>query len=214
MWVVVVLGSLFVLTALTLSVPLDMAVRIEVYGRPKFKVRLGWLFGLINKEMVTGKKKAEDEKGAEDEPKPEVPEREIEGTPKRRKRRVSARTIFEIIRTKGLLRQTIGLLKGILGCFKIKDLVASFRVGLDNPADTGLLFALVGPVNFLLSSRFPHAVKLQPSFSDEAVLEGYLSGTVALRPIRLVPPFLKYIFSLMMLSVLWKLVLTKWKRKN
>ena len=146
MWVVAILASLAGLVILLLCVPLDMALRMDVYGRPKFSLRLAWLFGLVSKEIRKGKKKPEEKK------------RVAEGKPKPRKRRVKARTVFEILQTRGLLGQFKRLLKDIFSRLKIRDLIVNLRVGLDNPADTGLLFAIIGPAIFFLSSSFPHEI--------------------------------------------------------
>ncbi len=202
MWVVVSLASLAVLIGLVLAVPLDMVLHVGVHGRPKFRMRLTWLFGLVSKEITKGKKK------------PEEIERVAEGKRKPRKRRVRAGTILEILRTKGMLRQVMRLLRSILSRLKIRDLVVDFRVGLENPADTGLLFAVIGPATLFIGYSRAHEIRVQPSFAGEAVCEGYLSGTVKLLPIQLVPPFLRFICSLATIKVVKKLVLTKWKRKK
>jgi len=55
---------------------------------------------------------------------------------------------------------------------------------------------------------------VQPSFGDEAVCQGYLLGTVRLVPIQLVPPFIRFAFSLPTIKALKILVLTKWKGKK
>ena len=64
------------------------------------------------------------------------------------------RAIFQIVMTRGLPGQVKQLLKGIIRCFKIRKLVAEFKVGLDNPADTGFLFALIGGTVSGLFGRF------------------------------------------------------------
>jgi len=202
LWVIVTLASLAVILILVLCVPLDLVLHADVYGRPKFRLRLSWLFGLVSKEVTKGKKKPEEKK------------RVIEGKRKPGGKRRRIRVIFEILRTKGLLRQTQGLLRDVLRRIKIRDLAADFRVGLDNPADTGFLFALIGPATFLLSSFFPHRIKVQPSFGDEAVFEGHLHGAVRLQPIQLVTPFLRFAFSLATIRVVKILVLSRWKRKK
>jgi len=202
LWVIATLASLAGLIILVFCVPLDMAFHLEVYGRPKFRMRLLWFFGLVSKELGKGKKKPEEKKGV------------AEGKPKRRKKRIRTRTILKVLSTKGLIRRLGGLLRGILTCFRIKELEANFRIGLDDPADTGLLFAVFGPATFFLSSSLHHQIRLEPSFEDEAVFEGYLYGTVRLRPIQLVPPSIRFIFSLSTIRVLKVLFLTKWKRKK
>ena len=202
MWVVVTLGSLAVFIILVLCVPLDMVFHAGSYEKPKFRMRLAWLFGLVSKELEKGKKKPKEK-------------REVaEGKPKRRKRGIRARTIFKILRTKGLLRRLGGLIRDTLSRLKIRDLGANVRVGLDDPADTGLLFAVIGPATSFLSSSFRHRIRVEPSFEDEPVFAGYLYGTAGLRPIQLVPPFIRFVFSLSTIRVLKVLVLTKWKRKK
>lgn len=199
MWVVVTLASLAVLVILVLCVPVDVTLNIDVHGRPKFRLRLVWLFGLVSKELSKGKR-------------PEEKRRVVEGKRKSSARR--ARAIFELLRTKGLLRQLKRLLRNVLRRVKIRELGASFRVGLDNPADTGLLFALIGPATLFLSPSFLHRIRVQPSFAAEAIFEGNLYGAVRLRPIQLVTPFLRFVFLLATIRAVKILVLTKWKRKK
>ena len=122
--------------------------------------------------------------------------------------------LVKILRTEGLPKQLKKLVRDILRQLKIRNLVANFRVGFDNPADTGMLFALVGPATLLLNSLTTHEVKVQPAFGGEAVLEGFSYGNVRLRPIQLIPPFIKAVFSLATLRVVKLLVLSKWKRKK
>jgi len=201
LWVITALASLAVLIIFVLCVPLDLAFRVDVYGRPKFSLRLVWLFGLIRPELGRGKKKPEEKK------------RVVEAKRKPPKRKERAKVIFEILRIKGLLRQFIKLLSGIIGSFRIRGLGANFRVGFDNPADTGLLLAVIGPAtHFLGSSRF-HGVRIEPSF-DEAVCEGYLQGAVGLQPVRLIVPFLRFAFSSASLRIVKILILSKWKSRK
>lgn len=199
MWVGITLASLVVLIILVLYIPLEGVLHVDIYGRPKFRVSLAWLFGLVSKEVREREKKPEEKK--------EVPE----GKPKPTKR-MRGTDILRILRTKGLLKQFLTLLKGIFGCLRIKKLEANLTVGLDNPADTGLLFAFIGPAILFLRPSLPHQIRVQPSF--DAVCEGYLCGTIRLQPIQLVPPLLRFTFSLSTIRAIKTLVLTKWKRRK
>jgi hypothetical protein len=175
---------------------------MDVYGRPKFRLRLTWLFGLVSKEIRKGKKKPEEEK------------RIAKVKRKPGKGRMGASVIFKILRTKGLLWQFKRLLRDVLSHLKIRDLGADFRVGLDDPADTGLLFAIAGPATLFLSSSFSHKVRVQLAFEEGGVFEGYLHGTVRLWPIHLVASSLRFAFSLATIRVVKILVLSKWKKKK
>ena len=198
MWAIAALVGLVGLVICILCVPLDMDFRVDVYGRPKLRLKLAWLFGLVNKELSREKKKARKKKeAAEEKPK--------------KKRRVGFGTILEILKARGLAGQFKNLLRGVIRAFRISQLEGNFRVGLDNPADTGLLLAVIGPVIHILNRSFPYRIRVQPSFT-EAILEGFSSGNLSIRPIRLVPPLLRFVFSLATVRVLKILVLTKWKR--
>ena len=194
MWVVATLASLAVVIVLVLCIPLDAVLHIDIHGRPKFQMRLAWLFGLVSKEITRAKKKKPKEK--------------------KRKGRIKARTIFKILRTRGLLGQLRRLLWDIFRQLHIRDLRVNFRVGLDDPADTALLFALIGPATFFLGSSQVHEIRIEPSFEDEVVFEGYLHGAVRLVPIQLATPILRFVFSLAAIRAVKVLVLTKWKRKK
>ena len=202
MWVIATLASLAVLIILVFCVPLDMTFHIEAYGKPNFRVKLSWLFGLVSKELRKGKKE------------PEEKRKVVKGKPKRRKRGIRARTVLRILRTKGLLRRLGRLLRDIVSRLTIRQFRIDFRIGLDDPADTGLLFAIIGPATFFLGCSWRHQINVEPSFEDEAVFEGYLYGTVRLRPIQLVPPCMRFVFSLSTIRVLKVLVLAKWKRRK
>lgn len=193
MWVIATLAGLVGLIIFVLCVPLDAVLSMDASGRPKFRLRLVWLFGLISKEVSREKKK---------------PEEKL-----KKKRGIGFRNTLKILQARGLPGQLKDLVKDSLSQFKIKNLVANFKIGLDNPADTGLLFALIGSTTPFLRLPSQYQIRVQPSF-DKAVFEGFSYGHVRLRPIKLVGPFMRLVFSLAALRVVKLLVLSKWKRKK
>jgi hypothetical protein len=199
LWVAITLASLAILIILALYIPLDGVGRVDVYGRPMFRMKLVWLFGLVSKEIREGEKKTEERRKAP------------EGKPKRAKW-LKGKDLFKTLRTKGLLRQLITLLKDIFACFSIRKLEANFTVGFDDPADTGFLFDFIGPALLFLRPHPPHQIQVRPSF--DAVCEGFLSGTVRLQPIQLVLPLLRFTFSIPTIRAIKTLVSTKWKRRK
>lgn len=194
MWLIVALASLVALFLLVLSVPLDLAFRLDVHGRTRFSLKLVWLFGLVGKELGRRKKKAKPKKAKE--------------------KKGGARKALKILRTKGLLRQIKVLVTDVFNSLSIRQLRANFRIGLDNPADTGLLFAFIGPTFVLFSPPDRYSINIRPSFEDEAILEGYMQAVVRLLPIRLVIPLLKFVFSLPTLRFIKTAVSAKWKKKR
>jgi hypothetical protein len=202
LWAVVTVCCLILLVILVLCVPLDFVFDIEVYGRPKVRMRLTWLFGLVRKELWRGGERREEEVRV-------VPEKRRRG-----ERRVRVGTILQILRTKGLLRRAHRLLKDIVSRVKVRELLVDFRVALDNPADTALAFGAIGVVSGFLGSSSRHEIKVSPSFDGEALLEGYSHGWLRLWPIQLVIPLLRFALSLAALRAVKILIVAKWKRKR
>ena len=178
-WIIVlaIIAGLVVLGILLLSIPFDLKFQLEVYGKPEFHLRVGWLFGLLAREI---------------KPRPRVPSKK----PARRKLglgRVLAglRQASGFWRIKGLMRQFWRFIRDIFRCFKIRKLEADFLVGLDDPSETFYLFALTEPFNRLWNHYQPYPVTIRPSFI-EAAFEGYLQGVVRVYPITLIPPMLRF----------------------
>lgn len=200
MWVIIVLAGLAVLFFFILCIPLDMVLHADVHGKPRVRLRVSWLFGLVSREISGEKEKPEEKRGA------------AQG--KKKHGWGDSGVIFRILRTKGMLKRLKELVKHVLASFKWRDIVADFRVGLGDPADTGALFAFLGPAAAFLGSSHRHQIRIMPSFGDDAVLEGYSYGVARLRPIRLVPPLLKFAFSVTTIRVARTLISSKWKRKR
>ena len=202
MWIIAIVAGLAAIVILALFVPLDLRIYVNVNGIPKFSMKLGWLFGLVSKEM------------AKKEQKPDDKRRAFKVERESRVKGPAARTALRILRARGLLKQLKLLLKSILRIPKIRDLEADLKVGLGDPADTGLLFALIGPATPFLGSSLRNEIKLQPSFADEATLEGSLHGAIRLQPIQVIIPLIRFVFSLPILRAAKILVVTKWKRNK
>jgi hypothetical protein len=171
---------------------------LNVPAKPRFRLKLVWLFGLVRRDITGGKKR--EKKGKSEK----IPE------PKRK--RTGLRDTLAILRTSGLVRQVIRLGRDVLSRLQIKDLAADLKVGLGSPMATGLLFAALGPLASWLNASFP--VQVRASFAHEATLEGYLQGAVRVQPIRMVFPCLRFIFSPPAFRVARKLIRAKWKRKR
>ena len=201
MWVIVVLVSLAVFITLSLCIPLDLVFRANVEGRPKFSLRLIWFFGLVSREIRQTRSKPE-EKGVS----------EYEGKPGDWLKRL--KVTFEILQTKGLLKQLRSFIKRTIRQVKVRELIANFKVGLDNPADTGLLFAFIAPLNLAINYFLPHPIKIQPSFTGESFVTGYLYGAVRLWPIQLAASLIGLAFSLPTLRAAKKLVSYRWRSKR
>jgi hypothetical protein len=199
---VLVLAGLLSVAVFCLAVPLEAVLRLDIHGRPRLLMRLSWFFGLISRELSKEHPPAEDI----------TPASKTAG-----KKHLSIRsmiTFLRILKTKGLTRQLFKLVRDIVRLPRWQYLLADFQVGLGDPADTGLLFAVIGPATALFQSTFPGHLRLEPDFTDKVVLDGYVSAKVRLLPIRLTPPVLRFTCSAAAIRAAWQMVVEKWKQRS
>ncbi len=201
MWAVATLTVLTGLIVFILCVPLDIAFRVDTHGKPKLRMTLTWFFGLVSKEMIKEKKSEPKEKMAE-----------VKRLAEKKRKRVGV--ILKMLRTKGLARRFLRLLKDVLSCSEITDFIVDLKVGLGDPAETGLLFGLVGPVTLFVRRSSRRQIIVQPVFDGEPVFECYSYVGVRLWPIRLVFPSARFVLSLGALKAVKVVLSSKWKRKK
>ena len=190
-WLVVALASLMAI----LSVPLDIICRIEVYERPKFRIRLKWLFGLLKRDV--GEKRKPEEKREERKP--------GEG-------RRWLRAVFEIVRIEGIFKRLRYLVKDILNRLKIRELRVSFKVGLDNAQDTSILLGIIESLRLFWGPSFPHEIDVRADYEGEVVLEGYAHLAVRVLPVQIVVLLLRFLFSRSAIKAVKILVGAKWRK--
>jgi len=200
LWIIIVLAGLVVLLVFLLSVPLYIVLQADVCDKPKVRLRYSWLFGLVKREITKKKQKPSGETA--------------DAVSGKKQHRGDIKLVLRVLKTKGVLKLFKELLKDLLSCFNLRNLVAEFRIGLGDPATTGLLFAFVGPVVAFLHPPRVNRILLEPCFDADIVFQGYSRGTVSLQPIKLVPPVLKAAFSLTAIRVARILISSRWKRRK
>lgn len=177
MWILaVVLGPLIFFVVL-LAVPVDLVFHIEKDIAFSSKVRVGWMFNLVGKE-IGGKKKLEKKK----KPKKE----------KRKKRRI--KPLIAMLRARGFLGRLLSFIKDVLRISHIRGLKADIRIGLSDPAETSMLFAIVAPVMVYLRAFTSQDVRIQPEF-EQMVFQGYFKGDLRIYPIQLIVVSILFAFS-------------------
>ena len=184
-----IIAGIILLLILMLSIPVEIVFDLEIAGEAKSRVRVGWLFGLVWKEIRRGRKK-----------------------PKRKKKR-SLKPFLSLLRTRGLSGKLLKLVRQILSRIKVRQLDADLRVGLDDPVDTGLLCAIMWPALASLSSSGPLRVRIEPSFAEPA-LEASVHGRTRLFPIEMVGPLLGFVLSLAGLRAARLMVVSRWRQRR
>ena len=186
-----IIAGVFLFIVLMLSIPVDMKFDLATHEHAKAKIRIGWLCGLVWKDIRARKKKKPKEK------------------PKKRRKR-GIKSFLPLLRIKGLLGKILKLIRQILGCLKVRQLDADFRVGLDDPADTGIMCSVLWPALVPISSFGPVRFRVEPVFSEFA-FEASLQGWVRLFPIQLVWSLVSFVLSATGLRLLKLMVVSRWK---
>lgn len=194
MWVVIWLAVALASLIAILSIPFNILCSIEIYEKPKFRIRAEWLFGLLKKDIRKKKKK---------------PTKKKQKLGEGRKWLWAA---FRIIRIKGMLKLLKRLVREILHSFKIRELRVNFKVGLDDPADTVFLLGIINASRLFWTPSFPHEIEIHADYEGEVFLEGYSNLTVRVLPIQVLVSLLRFLFSWSSIKAIRILVVTKWKK--
>jgi len=132
MWVWVVAGVLGFIAVIfiLLAIPVDMVFQMErdQGQRPHARTRLKWMFGLVHKDLRRPKPKVKPKKAA-------------------KKSRGMIRPMLAMIRTRGFLTGTMRLMIRLLRRLHIHEFYLHLRLGLEDPADLGRLWAIIGPID-------------------------------------------------------------------
>ena len=167
---------------LLLSVPIDLSFSLEKDERFRSRVRIGWLLGLIKKDLGGGE-------GGKEPKHEEKPQKQGQ----RRKR--SPRPFLAAIRTRGFSRHSLRFARRMLRVIKVRQLNLGLQVGLGDPAETGRLLGLVSPIATCVDAIPGVQINVEPDFYQET-FRGYCSGSVRIYPIRMVPPLVLFALSL------------------
>jgi hypothetical protein len=102
--------------------------------------------------------------------------------------------VLALLRDTELRQRCARLLGDVMRAAHFSELELRMRLGLGDPADTGRLWAIVGPLS-LLARRLRHAdVRIEPAFM-EPVLEFQAHGRSRLIPLQLLALAIGFVLS-------------------
>lgn len=172
MWILATVLGVFTFIILLLTVPVDLVFDIEKDEAFHPRVRIGWMFNLIGKD-IKRKKKPKKEKA------------------KKKKRRI--KPFIAMLRARGFLRRLLRFVRDIFRICHVRDFELDLRIGLSDPADTGMLFAVIAPVMVQLKTFTPLDIQILPDF-EQTGLQGHVKGDLRVFPIQLI--FIGTLFAL------------------
>ncbi|RCX31299.1 DUF2953 domain-containing protein [Thioalbus denitrificans] len=162
-----------------LAVPLELAFSVRRDGvRREGRGSLRWLFGLVRVRL-----------GGPGERVRAGPGRPASRRPRRGGG--GARRMLALVQVEGFGSRLLRLARDLFRRIRIQELSLRVRLGLDDPADTGRLWAVVGPLAALPGLR---RVAIEPEFAAETFeLDG--RGRIRIVPLRLLSVLLRFALS-------------------
>ncbi len=166
-----VVATLFVAV---LAIPVALRFNLSWHGRLTQRFEVIWAFGLVRGRLA-----------------PQPPcESDDERSAQARRARSAARPnnpagVLRALRCRPFRRRIMRFIGALWHAIGKDGVRLDVRVGLGDPADTGRLWALLGPCAALLQRVPDVAVAVEPEF-EQATLEVDSSGALRLVPLRLV----------------------------
>lgn len=175
---------LLLLTAL-LAVPITLHFRLSRYEAVEGEATLQWLFGLVKVDLSN------------------IQSDEESSDKKKVKRsgswHSSKMSLSRAVRQKPFRTRLIRFVRDIWHAIKREDFRLTLRLGLGDPADTGQLWAIIGPLSGILFTLEDAEITVEPDFF-EAIFEFESSGTIRFIPLQL----LTLIGGLLLSPVIWR----------
>lgn len=158
-----------------LAVPVSLTYRLSWQKKLQGRARLHWLFGLVRVRLASIEVEQDSTGGKQIES-------PVESKVKPGRTKLRPLAAF---RQKPFRQRILRFVREIWRAFQIHDVYLRIRIGLGDPAETGQLWALFGPLSGLLANIENASVELEPEFID-AVFELDSSGKISIIPLKLV----------------------------
>jgi hypothetical protein len=170
-----------------LTIPIDLAFKLERIQQICGHVNIRWLFGLVRFRInIPGSGKTS---------KGEIPGQPRKpGSTKKTKKPFGTGHLFTALKQSAFRRRLFQFVKDLLRATHPHEVFLRLRIGLGDPADTGQLWALAGPVAAMASSIRSVAVCIEPEFMD-STFEIRSQGKFRLVPLQFVVLVIAFLLS-------------------
>jgi hypothetical protein len=188
---VIVVVILFALIIALLAIPFDIKFKIQRREEFHSDVAVQWLFGIVRFNIPSQRTQKLEKKP-----------HKIKKIKKTRKKAANVSAAKDLLWNARFRYRVFKFVKDLLHIIHIAGFYIRLRLGLDDPADTGRLWAWLGPLAVFLSSLSNSMVQLEPDFQTEIV---YLdsSGRMRIVPLQVFFTVFAFLFSPVTVSALW-----------
>lgn len=172
------------LVVILLAMPVTLTYRFSWPQAPSADLKVNWAFGLVRADVSPGSGK----------PKPGKPAAAGKKAGRRRKSKGRRPNVMAAIRQPAFRRRMFRFGSDVWRAIHKQNVRLMVRMGLGDPADTGRLWAVLGPLSGILARRRDIRIAIEPDFLD-ATLDVDSSGTVRIVPLQLAIIALGLLFS-------------------
>ena len=183
------LGAVLALAILLLAVPVNLVYALRKDAVWRGRLIVYWMFGLFRVNVRLGQRKAARRRRKRRS-------KILSGTRAAVRRR---RDVLAVLRTRGLLPGLVRTMRELLRSLRPRRLRVELVVGLEDPADTGVLAGMLAPLRLLFGRRALGkgsnvSIEVTPDFSGPR-LQGYSCASVRFVPLKLIAIVIGFLFS-------------------
>ena len=172
------------LVVILLTLPVSLTYQLSFKETLSARIRLNWAFGLVRADVSPDLEKPGSHK-------PESARKKAA----RQSRSQGRKTNFmAAIREPSFRRRVYRFVSDVWQAIHKQNVRLLVRLGLGDPADTGRLWAILGPLSGVLTRLRDIRIAIEPDFLD-STLEVDSSGTIRMIPLRIVVIVLGLFFS-------------------
>ena len=158
-----------------LAIPITLTFKVSWSQDLQGYIKLQWAFGLVRVRFPLTQSKATP---------PACDERARKSSRVERLPRKKSNT-FSAIRKKAFRRRMIRYIRDFWHAIQKRNVNLWIRIGLGDPADTGQLWAFVGPVSGMLANMQEATIAIEPEFFENT-FELDSSGSVRIIPLQII----------------------------
>jgi hypothetical protein len=191
-------GIILVLIIAVLAVPIVVIFRVRHDQGLQSDISIQWLFGAV--QIPASSKPGE---------KPSKKPYKAKQPRKKKPKPANFQSVKNLFWNAQFRGRVFTFVKDIFESIHIAHFYLRIRLGLDDPADTGRLWAYFGPLAVYLSNLSNSAIHLEPNFLTESVLLDS-SGRVRIIPLQVIFTVLVFLLSPVTIRALW--LMQKYKK--
>lgn len=179
-----VVVALIVLLLLLLAIPISLTFAVSLKEKVQGDFELRWAFGLVrirNPSFASNIRASKPKKRKRKQVRSDRPAR-------------PGKNFIAVIQQRSFRRRIYKYGRELWRAVRKRDINFRLRVGFDDPADTGLLWAVFGPLSVMLSNMRETVIAIEPIF-HETLFEFEGRGNIRLVPLHVLYLTLGLIFS-------------------